>query len=146
SIRKLMRQESYDNQIDALKPLKAIGHDVFYPVKAWAFGRQVAGRTLAVSGTRNNDQAVFALHVSFNGFPHAHHFALWLYTCQRALNHIALFIAHHLVKELGVSKGSALCCEMIPTVGGVGVVVFLWQPHGVQIFTGSTVAHNGVGG
>ncbi|MOA53008.1 hypothetical protein D3C78_1763980 [compost metagenome] len=51
--------------------LETFGDDGLDTRQTHALGRPVTGRTLTVVGTGNDDQRLLALHVGFDGFPHA---------------------------------------------------------------------------
>ncbi|CSB12019.1 Uncharacterised protein [Vibrio cholerae] len=71
---------------------------------------------------------MFAVHVSFNRFPHARHFAFRLNTRERTLLDLPVFF-DHFVKQFRVGKRRALRSQVIATVGGVRVKIFLRHTH-----------------
>ena len=109
-----------------------------------AFGGPVTGRTLTVVSTGNNDQVLLALHVGFNGFPHAHDLAVRLHTSQRAFLHLTIDYGHF-VHQLRVGEGRALRSQVVTAVGGVRVKVFFRQSHLGQVLTRRAIQQNGVG-
>ncbi len=125
--------------------LEALGDDRLHPGQAHALGCPVARRTLPVVGAGDDDQRLLALHVGLDGFPHAHHLAFRLDPRQRTLLHAAVGVAHHLVEQLRVGEGRALCGEVVAAVGGVGVEVLLGQAHFRQVFARCAVGEDRVG-
>ena len=111
--------------------------------KAHTFRRPVAGRTLTVVSASDDDQRLLALHVGFDGFPHAHDLAFRLHARQRTLFDLAVF-HDHFVEQFRVGEGRALGRQVVATVGGVGVEVLFRQAHFRQVFAGGAVEHDRV--
>src|SRR5690606_29393824 len=142
---KLQGHYAHADQVGTVNALEPFSGNRFHSCQCNAFGGPVPRRTLAVVCTGDNDQRLLALHVGFDGFPHAHDLSFWLHTGQGALHHFAVFVPNHFVEQFRVSQGGTLGSQVVTPVGGVGVKVFLRQAHLVQVLTGCRVHHDGVG-
>ena len=69
------RQHAHADEVGAVDALKPFGDNGFDTGQTHAFGRPVTRGTLTVVGTGDDDQRLFAVHIGFDGFPHAHHLA-----------------------------------------------------------------------
>nr|GEU28025.1 hypothetical protein [Tanacetum cinerariifolium] len=143
--REFQRQHAHAHQVGAVDALETFGGDGLHAGQPHALGGPVARRALAVVGAGDHDQRLLALHVGFDGLPHAGDFPFRFHPRQRARHHLAVGPAHHLVLERGVGKGGALRGEVIAPVGGVGIEVLFRQSHFGQVLAGRAVGHDGVG-
>src|SRR5690554_1840266 len=139
---KLQGHNTHADQVGTVNTLETFGNDGFHTCQGYTLGGPVTGRTLTIVGAGDDDQRLLAFHVGFNGFPHAHGLAFRLYAGQGALHHFAVFVPNHFVEQFRVGQGGTLGSQVVTTVGGVGVKVFLRQAHLVQVFTGSRVHHD----
>ena len=140
----LQRQHAHADQVGAMDTFEAFGNNRFHACQTHALGGPVARRTLAVIGAGDDDQRLFAAHIGFDCFPHAHHFAFRLDTRQRTGFYLAFGIAHHFVFQRRVGKRRALRGQVVAAVGGVRVEVLFRQAHLVQILASGRVHHDGV--
>src|SRR5690606_17507704 len=136
------RQNAHAHQVGTVDALETFSHDHLDTGQTHALGRPVAGRTLAVVGTGDDDQVLFAVHVGLDGFPHAHDLAFRLDAGQRALLHLAIDHSH-LVDQLRVGKGGALRRQVIAAVGRVRVEILFRQAHFRQVFACGPIRQDG---
>ena len=124
--------------------LETFGGDGFHARQPHALRRPVAAGTLSVVRAGDDDERLFAVHIGFDGLPHAHGFAFGFDAGERTLAHAAVFVFHHFVKQFGVGEGGALGGEVVAAVGGIGIEVFFGQTHFRQIFARRTRRQNRV--
>ena len=124
--------------------LEAFGDDHFHAGQAHALRRPVTRTALAVVGTGDDDQVLLAVHVGFDGFPHAHHLAFRLDARERTLLHLAVH-DRHLVDQLRVGERRPLRGQVVAAVGGVGIEVLLRQAHLRQVLAGGRIQQDRVG-
>ena len=140
----LAGQHAHADQVGAVDALEALGHDRLDAGEAHALGRPVARAALAVVGAGDDDQRLAALHVGLDRFPHAHRLAFRLDAGQRALAHLALGIADHLVLQRRVGEGGALRGQVVAAVRGVGIEVLFRQAHLREVLAGRAVEQDRV--
>src|SRR6056300_441693 len=111
-----------------MNAFKAFGDNDLNTRQTNAFGCPVSGGTLAIICTSNNDQGLLALHICFYGFPHSDDLIIGFNPSQRALLNLA-FNKRHFINEFWICESRTLSREMIASMGGIGVEVFLGQSH-----------------
>ena len=141
----LQRQDAHADEVGAVDALETFGGDGFHTRQPHALRRPVAAGALSVVRAGDDDERLFAVHVGFDGFPHAHGFAFGFDAGERALAHAAVFVFHHFVKQFGIGESRALGGEVVAAVGGVGIEVFFGQTHFRQVFACRTRRQNRVG-